>query len=317
MNEQRPEPDREEQPDQQPENEAETPQDSGAQEQGPSPALPPFDAARLRRQLSVDGAARWVMIIVVALAVVLASLLQSGVAIAAVVGVMALMFAIASGVTVSLRTLRDLAMITTLLGNPYQSVNAESLLAVAIRRWPLPQWLRVLLVHRWAVLRHQQGDYQEAAAIASALLHVMPRTRQQSVKSLASHTLLMRLEAQLQLEDLTGAYHTLLELDRQPLTQVERLQRLSLQTRYELMCGWPGQVAKGLERKVELAELMPAPQCGVMHAMLAQACATLGHRPAADWLSARADLLASAEQVEQLLATGGVVGPPPAHEITG
>jgi len=280
-------------------------------------SLPPFDPDRFRRLLLLDAAARWGVIVGVALAVVLASLMQLGLAAAAVIGVVAFLFAVAGGVTVSVHTLRDLAVVTSLLAVADQAERTESHLAGAVSRWPLPQWLRVLLVHRWAVLRHQQGECHETVKIATALLEVMTRVRQQAVRNLRNHTLLMLLEAQLQLEDLTGAYQTLLQLDRASLSQIERLQRLSLQTRYELMCGWPNEVVRGLERKVELAELMPAVQCGAMHAMLAQACTMLDRRQTANWLSDRAELLATNDQIEALLNSGsGIVGPPE-QEVMG
>jgi len=279
--------------------------------------LPAFDPAWLERRLSLDAAARWGMIIGVALVVVLVQFLEAGLAIAALLGVVAFMFAIASGVSVSLRTLRDLALITGLLANPKGQANAESVLAVTVKRWPLPQWLRVVLVHRWAVLRYRQNQYAETAAIAGALLQVMPRIGQHSVKRLQSHTTLMLLEAQLQMQDLTGAYHCLLGLDTLALTQAERLQRLVLQTRYELMCDRPECVAQGLARKVELAELMPATPSAGMHAMLAQACTAMGRDDQAAWLRERAALLASDEQVNRLLGNGGVVVGPPEDELTG
>ena len=63
-------------------------------------------------------------------------------------------------------------------------------------------------------------------------------------------------------------------------------------------------VLDDVQRKVAMSELMPAPQCGAMHAMLAVAAQRAQRRPLGDWLHRRAELLCTQEQLAGL--GGGV-----------
>src|SRR5690606_16278358 len=99
-----------------------------------------------------------------------------------------------------------------------------------------------------------------------------------------------------------AAYPPLRELHAMPLSLAEQLQRLALQTRYELLIGRHGEAVRDVKRKVELAELMPAAQCGAMHAMLATAADRARQKELGAWLWERAKLLLTPSQLAQIAA---------------
>jgi len=265
----------------------------------PPDALAPFNAQRLQRQLQMDSMMRWFAVIAVALIVLVTGLMEDQIGLSALVAIVLIMLVVVGAITLGSRGVRDLAHVTGLI--PVDLHEAEHALAEALSRWPLPQWVRLMLMHRWAVIRYQQHRHPESAAICAALLGPLQRVKKGPAAQVHHHLLLMLLESQLQMFDLSGAYATLLRCERVNFTQTERLQRLVLQTRYELMCGRVWDVVLGLERKVQLAELMPAAHSGAMHLMLAQACSAVGAEDTARWLRRRA------EQVQTLLGRGGVI----------
>jgi hypothetical protein len=180
---------------------------------------------------------------------------------------------------------------------------AEQEIASSLRRRPLHKPVRLMLYHRLAVLRHRQEQFSEVAAICRAVL----ARRSGAVKQVQAHLLLMMTESHLAINDLWGAYQALSELWRLPLGLTESLQRLALQTRYLVECGYDQHALEGLERKVPLIELMPAAQCGALHAILALAARRAQRHTLSEWLWRRAQLLCTPEQLAQL--TAGVFGP--------
>lgn len=163
----------------------------------------------------------------------------------------------------------------------------EREISAALSRWPLPWALRILLYHRLAVLRHRQGRFDEASAVCQAIL-AQPMGK---VEHLRAELLLMMAESRLRCGDAWGAYSALVELSRRRLGLMQHLQRLAIQTRYEVMTGRYDAALFRLEERIALAELMPAEQGAAMHAMLATAARRAGRKPVAEWLSRRAELL--------------------------
>jgi hypothetical protein len=173
----------------------------------------------------------------------------------------------------------------------------EPVLAQLVGKRALPRGIRLALMHRWAVLRHRQERYGESAAIAQTLLR-LPRLGLAGPPR--AHLLLMLVEARLELREPGGAWPGLCELARTPLSLHEALQRLGLQTRYQVMVGQDAAALHQLREKVALAELMPAAPCGAFHALLATAAERLGRENDRRWLRERVELLCTAEQIEAL-----------------
>src|SRR5690606_3974932 len=97
----------------------------------------------------------------------------------------------------------------------------------------------------------------------------------------------------------------LMPLAMMPLPLVEQMQRMALQTQYEVMLGYDARALHDLDRKLALAELMPPAPSGAWHADLAVAAERAEQSDLAAWLRHRAQLLCDPRQWEQLHAGGG------------
>lgn len=196
------------------------------------------------------------------------------------------------------RVVRRLPAVTALIENGDPA--AESELAAMLARKALQRSVRLLLNHRLAMLRQRQGRMAEVQTIAHELL----RVRAASAAAVRSSLLLMAVESGLEIGDLTSAYAGLMELERQSLSSADALLCVWLRTRYELASGHDESAMSELDRRVAQAEMMPPPQCGAMHAMLAAAANRTGRTVQADWLRRRAALLCTPEQASFFGAVG-------------
>jgi hypothetical protein len=250
-----------------------------------------FSEPTLRTQLRLDAVLRWGALVSLIVIFVQGSATGS-------TGnfVMTLLTLLAGGLWVgtsliSANVAQSLGRINDMLD--HNPASAEAVIASGLARKPLARSVRLALYHRVAVLRHRQQRFAESAAICRSLL-AMDQGR--SLES-RPHLLLMLVEADLHTGDINGAYQALLELHQIKLRLGERLQLLALQTRYELTIGQDAAAVANLQQKVAMAEMMPAPQCGMLHAMLSSAAARLGQHDRSTWLGRRAQLLCTAEQL--------------------
>lgn len=174
--------------------------------------------------------------------------------------------------------------------------NVEARLGQWLERRGLIDWVRLMLYHAWATLRHRQGRHAEAAALCGSVL----------ARSLGPgegarpQMLLLLAESSLEAGEPWGAYYALTQLHATPLTLNQLLQRLGLQVRYEVALQHDHAALDNWKRKAELAELMPGPLCGVTHAMLGLAAHRTNQPAAAAWLNRRAELLCEPGQLQRL-----------------
>lgn len=274
---------------------------------GDGPMTVLFTPERFATELWIDTALRRMVAVAAVLVIIgLALFDQTGSPLAFLV-VMLLVFGWIGISTISANVWRALPSVTAMIGrNPNV---AEDGLARLMKRRPLMRWVRLLLYHRLAAIRHRQHRFHESAAICRAVLSEPlgpARTQRGSL-------LLMLAEASLQCRDMHGAYAALCDLHREKLGLAERLQRLAIQTRYEVLTGHDRWALGGLRDKLLLAELMPAEHCGAMHAMLTASARRAGKTELADWLWRRSQLLCGREQLDRLVRGAfaiGVVGPP-------
>lgn len=293
---------------------------SGPQADQGGPMTVRFTPERFVRELWIDTALRRTVAVAAVLAIIgLALFEQAGASVnflavfGQVVSPLAFLVVILLVVgwigvsTISANVWRALPAVTAMIArNPDV---AEDGLARLMKRRPLMRWVRLLLYHRLAAIRHRQHRFQESAAICRAVLSepLGPARRQRG------SLLLMLAEASLQCRDMHGAYGALYELHREKLGLAERLQRLAIQTRYEVLNGHDRAALGGLRDKLMLAELMPAEHCGAMHAMLTASARRVGRPELADWLWRRSQLLCGPEKLDRLVRGAfaiGVVGPP-------
>jgi hypothetical protein len=253
----------------------------------------PFAPVALTRQLSLDAVIRWSGIALIAAVLLSANWIDRVVAPNAsyVITILAAVGWVALNTT-NTRVFRQLPHLTAMLDHDLGA--AEALLAESLDRRPLQRSVRLLLYHRLAVLRHRQRRFAEAAGIAASVLS----RRLGRAEPVRANLLLIVAESALECGDLPRAAVALESMGRRPLSLIESVQRLALQTRYDVAAGRDAESLAELERKLPLIELMPAPQCGAVHALLAQAATRTGRIDLADWLRRRAELLATAEQLK-------------------
>ena len=255
----------------------------------------PFDPERFEKQIALDDMLRGLIIAGVVCSV-LVTLLLPGLAI--VSGLIAPAVVLGLWLWLSVSTARVARSLTTfgelMAAEPDQ---AEDALREMLSVKPVMRWARLLSYHRLAGLRHLQRRFAETSAICLCLLS-------QPLKGPAAatrpHLLLMLAEAQLEIGNLPGAYQALAHLQQTRLGLAQSLQRLAIQTRYELAVGAYDHALRRARVKVELAELMPAKHCAAMHAMLATAAQRAGEARQSDWLWERTRLLAGPELLQQL-----------------
>ncbi|MEM9418383.1 MAG: hypothetical protein AAGA25_04905 [Planctomycetota bacterium] len=264
--------------------------------------LPSFSPSRLQRELAFDGTLRTGALIGLFVAfMVLLSIGPGG----STVKIVLIMFMILAWIGLNLtgaKVAQSLPGLSSVLeSNP---AAGETALVSLMKKRALPRWVRLMLTHRQAVLRHRQQNFTESAAIAQTLL-TTPRPG--PAASHRGQLLLLLVEARLELRDATGAWLALVELSRTPLGLTEALQRMALRTRYELLVCQSEETLKGLEQKTQLAELMPAPQCGALHAMLATAAKHAGRDDLHTQLRSRVELLCSEDEIVQMLEGGLLV----------
>jgi hypothetical protein len=200
--------------------------------------------------------------------------------------------------SISARASRELPTITALLDTDFAL--AEDAIAANLARRPLMRWVRLMLYHRLATLRHRQQRFEDSARICETVLAY----RLGPAVTVKPHLLLMLTEARLHLDFPAAAYEPLRALHGMDLGLAETLQRLALQTRYEVTIGRHDYAVHDAQRKLSLAELMPAPQCGAMNALLATAADATDQPDLAGRLWARAELLLTPAQFRHITSGG-------------
>ena len=240
----------------------------------------------------MDGCARWAIFISLGMSIAAGSMWEGLELTTRLLIVLVAASWIAVSV-ISARVVQQLSSITELM--THDPDEAEAVLAAAIRRRPLQRSVRLLLYHRLAMLRHRQQRLGESSAICQALLG-----RQHGLaREVRVHLLLMLVEAHLHFHDLHTVYQGLTALHRTPLNLLELLQRMALQVRYEILAGHHRAALVQIDRRLQLAELLPAAQCGLMHLLLATAAQRAANTPLATWLRSRAELLCTADQMAE------------------
>ena len=174
-----------------------------------------------------------------------------------------------------------------------QFEEAERNIERAVRTFSLFRAAKLQALHHLALLRHAQRRWQEAAALARALLG----QRLGPLQPISKSTLLLLADSLLEMNDLRGTYEAMWALYRERLSLTEVLNLLPIQIDYSARIGaWPSMLDHVMD-KVQLAELMPPALSARTQAFLALAAKKVGRPDMADWLRARAELLADAQRL--------------------
>jgi len=256
-------------------------------QQAPSAACPPFDATRARRRMELESWLRFAMFMGFVLVFVGASFLEDVFGAASAMLVVVVLGAwIIIGIS-GARVSQQLQRITTLID--VDPAVAEDELARAMRRWPLPRGVRLLLLHRLAAIRHRQRQFTEAQMICQFLLS----HETFALRPVRAHVLLMLAEAQMQTGPVACAWPALAQLSAMRLRLAESLQYHALQGQYEVSSGYIDHALHDLPSKLSMLELLPAEQCGMLHLLYAEAARQSQQPTLEQWLRDRAALLCS------------------------
>ncbi len=266
-------------------------------------ALPTFSPGRMLREIQRDRLIRVALALAVGLAVLLlAGWLPGRAGVTAGWGLfVSALLVLAVWVTLSVGNAKAAGAARGLLVMvEHQPDQVEQVLPGLLERKALVGWVRVMLYHTWAALRHRQGRHAEAVSLCRSVLS-QPLGPGEGARP---SVLLLLAESALESGEMVSAYEALFATHAMPLTLGQVLQRLGLQTRYEVSTGADDAACQHLTAKAELAELMPGNLCGATHAMLAVSASRRGDAQRAAWLDARARLLCEPEQLEQLREQG-------------
>ena len=269
--------------------------------------IDPFDPSRFEQELQLDAVIRWGAGVLILAALVFAALFDQSGSVGGLALVMLLVFLWIWISAISTSVWRELPGVMMMVGP--DPAAAEAALVPLFKRKPLMRWVRLMLYMTLASVRHRQQRFAESAAICQAVLTkpMGPAKRQRG------RVLLMLAEARLQCADLHGAYQALYEAHGIRMSLAESLQRIALQTRYEVMAGHDRAALANTRQKLLLSELMPPVQCGAMHAMLTVSAKRTGQGDLADWLNRRSELLVGADQLQRLIQSAfavSIVSPP-------
>ena len=170
---------------------------------------------------------------------------------------------------------------------------AERNIEQTVRTFSMFRNVKLQALHHLALLRHAQRRWQEAAALARALLS----QRLGALQPISKPTRLLLADSLLEMNDLRGAYEALASLQREQLSLNEMLNLLAIQLDYSARVGGWQSMLQNLMERVQLAELMPSLSSARAQAFMALAAKKVGRADLCDWLRSRAALLADPERI--------------------
>lgn len=256
----------------------------------------PVDAAitRVQRDLTLSTLLKSVLLVALLACFVIG---PDNMRLAALLGVGAIWFWLSIN---SARSSRTAAQSPSLIAAG-QFEEAERNIELTVRSFSIFRPVKLQALHHMALLRHAQRRWQESAALCRALL----RQRLGILRPLDRSTRLLLADALLEMNDPAGAYHAIVGLFHQRLALPETLHLLLIQLDYSARIGAWQSMTDGIMSKVQLAELMPSSSAARTQALLGLAARKTGRNDFADWLKARAQLLAD---VPKLVAERPLLG---------
>ena len=249
--------------------------------------LPRFEPGRLRRELGLDTLLRRATMALLAALVVLAVLGFGGQLFGLFAGMCVVAAWLGFGFLNARAATSARALLPLVQQRPPLFRESEAALRELLDRRGLLGWVRLSIYQVWATIRHAQGRHAEAADLCASVLS-RPLGPAEPARA---DLLLMLTESLLETRRAAEAWPALATLSTLPLSLNQSMQRLLLQTRYEVAVGRPDAATANLPAKVALAELMPAAESARTHTLLADAAEAAGRADQAAWLRSRAELL--------------------------
>src|SRR5579859_3292992 len=170
---------------------------------------------------------------------------------------------------------------------------AERNIENTVRTFSLFRAVKLQALHHLAILRHAQRRWQDAAKLSRELLG----QRLGPLQPLSKSTRLLLADSLLEMNDVRGTYDAIASLYREPLSLSEQLNLMLIQLDYSAHVEAWTSMMDNYMAKVQLAELLPAAASARAQAFLALAAKRVGRMDVADWLAARAALLANNQKL--------------------
>jgi len=170
---------------------------------------------------------------------------------------------------------------------------AERNIENTVRTFSLFRAVKLQALHHLAILRHAQRQWQDSARLSRELLG----QRLGPLQPLSKSTRLLLADSLLEMNDVRGTYETISTLYREPLSLSEQLNLLLIQLDYSARIAAWTPMMENFMAKAQLAELLPASASARAQAFIALAAKRAGRGDVADWLTARAGLLADVQKL--------------------
>jgi hypothetical protein len=170
---------------------------------------------------------------------------------------------------------------------------AERQIEQSLRAFSMSPSIKSMSLLNLALVRLAQKRWPDAALLCREVLSVRKGTPDHLSKS----SRLLLADSLLEMDDTRGAYEALSGLYQHRLSLGEALNLLRVQTEYLTRIGAWEQALQGIRTKVQLAELMPAPQAARTQALLALAAKRAGRADWANWLKRRVELLTDVREL--------------------
>src|SRR5688572_17720205 len=165
---------------------------------------------------------------------------------------------------------------------------AEQQIEQSLRAFSMSRSIKSMSLLNLALVRLAQKRWPDTAILCREVLSA----KKGNPDHLSKSSRLLLADSLLEMGDTRGAHEALLGLYQHRLSLGEALNLLRVQTEYLARVGAWDYMMQGIETKVQMAELMPAPQAARTQGLLALGAKRAGRADWANWLKARVELLA-------------------------
>lgn len=165
------------------------------------------------------------------------------------------------------RLTRDLHAGSALLATG-QLDEAEYWLKRALTRFSLTAHTKLMAGVELATVLLRRERYVDAVSVCREVL----RHRVSRLRNVWINARILLADSLLQINEINAAYEAIRPVYEAQLTLADRMRLLPVQLRYELAADHSAASVNALAEKVQIAELLDAPQAALVHALLAEAC---------------------------------------------
>lgn len=170
---------------------------------------------------------------------------------------------------------------------------AEREIEEALASFSTLRTVKLLGLHYLAMLRHAQRRFGDSAKLSRAVLG----QRRGAIAGVSRQSQLVLADSLLELGDLSGASAAINGLFNQRLSLAEAINLLRIDLDYLYQVGAWSQMIREVDKKVEMAELMPSASAARTLALLAVAAKRTGEVKWEAFLRRRVELIADVQEL--------------------